>query len=143
MTVIVWKDGQMAADSQAATEYGCITGSVRKVMLLGDDDVYQLGVCGSALAIMPLKRWIARRCKGEPPTLPGGKSYSAILVQNHESGWIIQDGAAEEFDISQPLCIGSGAEIAYGALAMGATPIQAVQAAIDRSIYCGGEIHFV
>ncbi|MBY4639655.1 hypothetical protein K6L44_06520 [Gluconacetobacter entanii] len=142
MTVIVWKDGQMAADSQAATEYGCITGSIRKVMLLGNGK-YQLGVSGTALAIGPLKAWVNGGCDGAPPSPVSGKSYSAILVQDHTHGWIIQDGGAERFDISQPLCIGSGAEIAYGALAMGATPIQAVQAAIDRSIYCGGEIHSV
>lgn len=142
MTVIVWKDGQMVADSQSATEYGCVTGSVRKVMLLGDGR-YQLGVCGTAMAILPLANWIAKECVGSPPAPPGGKSYSAILVQDRRHGLIIQDGGAEEFDVSQPLCIGAGAEIAYGALAMGATPIQAVQAAIDRSIYCGGDIHFV
>lgn len=142
MTVIVWKDGQMAADSQAATEWGCITGAVRKVMLLGDGR-YQLGVSGSAMAITPLRAWIEKDLADPPPSLIGGKSYCALLVRDKEQGLIIQDGGMEVFDISQPLCIGSGAEIAYGALAMGATPIQAVQAAIDRSIHCGGDIHFV
>ncbi|MFS8368255.1 hypothetical protein ACJRO0_12270 [Acetobacter oryzifermentans] len=139
MTVIVWKDGVLAADSQAATEYGCITSSARKVQAIGK---YLVGVSGTAMALGPIADWVRNDCKGNLPEKIGGQSYGALIIGEY-TGAIVENGGIQYVSREDPQCIGSGAEIAYGALHMGASAVEAVEAAIARSIYCGGAVYTV
>lgn len=139
MTIVVWKDGVMAADSQAASEYGCIAPPETKVRKVGE---YVIGIAGTAMALEPLFMWVRAGLKEPLPEKFGGKSYCALII-GFGRGLLIQDGGVQWIDNKDAHCIGGGAEIAYGALHMGATAEEAVQAAIACSIYCGGKVEAV
>ena len=155
MTIIVYRDGVMASDSRI-TDNGIVRGSVSKIFRAP----YGLiaGASGEHGAAKRFERWlcdqrfdggfpapIASSCGSEfdPKTEPG--CFSAIVVHPSTGGhaastWLV-DHRGTFFPIEADfICEGSGREIAMGACAMGAGPVEAVLIAIQYDTGCGGEV---
>lgn len=102
-----------------------------------------VGFAGMPSLWPEFRNWIARGKKGKRPPLKLN-DYELNVVE------IIKDGDGYQITSHEdPGSIviqtdvyadGSGSAIAYGAMAMGASAIEAVAAACERSVYCSGEI---
>jgi ATP-dependent HslUV protease subunit HslV len=127
MTTIAYRDGVMAADSACFNE-GLYEGEVDKIWPLSD--VGLLGCCGEYGAILKVVEWL--KAGGEPklkPRLSRESEFAGLLVK--------REGEVMHYQIGlRPLCImaefhaiGSGRQIAIGAMAAGASAEEAVQIA--------------
>lgn len=134
MTVIVVRGGILCADTIVVSGGNTLCGSVRKWVPVHPDIgggfaafAGELGKASSALRLM------------------ADRQSSGFCV---DAGiWIKADGTVSEkyddsdwFEYDAPFyAIGSGQEVALGALQMGATAEEAVNAAIALSSGCGGK----
>ena len=83
--------------------------------------------------------WVAWARKVGTALVDGGPIGELLVITpSAEVFEVCNDGAA--IPIDKPLAIGSGAQIAMGALHTGVTAARAVRAAIDLDPFCGGEI---
>lgn len=133
MTIVVYRDGQIASDSASWSE-GTYCGSIKKC---GRSEKGLLwGVAGEALAVQDVAKW-ADDPMSEPPTYDD--QNEVIVVWPDETVKHLEKGRWT--DLLAPYHVaGSGMDIAMGALMMGATAIQAVAAAIEHNAYCAGDI---
>ena len=146
MTTIAYKDGVLAGDS-LSTVNGRRSGPMEKTFayrLLGGGACL-IGLCGEPQHFQKVLRDIIKR--EEDPLReeiwPIGE-YMALIALKHEdrperqADVYLFEGAGEPFPVSGPFhAIGSGSEIAIGAMAVGASALQAVHAAIALDIYSG------
>lgn len=139
MSVVVYKDGIMAADSKAYGGKGqCSPGWKRKAHRL--EDGTRVGVV-SACPGEP-ERFVAWLAAGaDPEAWKGDKpDLRALIVKPNGDVYL----AADSCYFSGPIqcdcyAIGSGSEFAFGAMAMGASAEQAVRIAMMHDPNCGGE----
>lgn len=123
MTTIVWKGGVLACDSQSSFgnhKYKC------KTKLQLDDDI-AFAICGALAEGLLIIDW----CRSEEPAPFPGTDDTTVVMMCRRTGkaWTIEHpGAAVPIE-DKLFAAGSGAGIALGALAMGATPEEAVDAA--------------
>lgn len=138
MTTIAYRSGILAADSLIA--YATITNGEReKIARCGD---YLVALAGAAFLRPLLEEWVAEGCNpDEVPSalLDNMDKFAAVIVD--------RDGMAYEFDygyltpIHAPYtAIGSGALLAIGAMAYGATAEEAVKCARCHDKATGGAI---
>lgn len=130
----------MAADS-ATTANGTFTGSSIKIARNKKGDL--AGACGDAIYGHAFRQWFLKDEKGKPPNgadhgKPDSSSQGLIVRRN---------GVIERFDFdgkhlleAEYYAMGSGRDIAFGAMFIGATAIQAVEAAIGHDTCCRGKI---
>lgn len=127
MTTIAYRDGIMAADSGCFND-GLYEGEVDKIWML--PAVGMLGCCGEYGAILKVVEWLMKG--GEParkPRLSRESAFAGLLVK--------LDGEVMHYQLGlRPLriaadfhAIGSGREIAIGAMATGASAVRAVEIA--------------
>jgi len=133
MTTVAWKDGVVAADTQATSEYGAITGHFVKIELLENGSI--LAMLGDACTAYPLRDWfLGDRDKDQP-----GKGMIVVFKRDgrhllyNDGGWQILAPAAFR-------AFGSGGELALGAMAAGASAKEAVEIAIRLNVHTGGEV---
>lgn len=133
MTVIVYKKGIIGADSAVTYGDAIVTRDAQKIArsptgVLG-------GASGGASFLREWVSWIEHGAFGE---LKVPKDSTAMLIR--EGGIIeVHDEDGHSVHGKDFYAIGSGREIALGALYMGATVKQAVEAAVKFNIYCGGK----
>jgi hypothetical protein len=143
MTVIAYRDGLLAADSRVCNNEGVITGSVVKLARREDGAI--AGLCGHAGDVAMFRAWFLA---GNPrpwshPTWEAkdkGQGFAALVIELDGTVQIV-----DEHGVAYPLeaefyARGAGAELALGAMEMGARADQAVEVACRRSVWCGGEI---
>jgi hypothetical protein len=137
VTVVVYRDGVMASDSAVHMD-GIYSGSTTKIArspngMLG-------GGCGDGGAVGRFIDWIKSGASGNFESKAGDRSFGALLV--NPDGTVLalcNDGSA--FPLLAPFYAdGSGSTIAMGAMEMGATAEQAVEAAIKWDSGCRGPI---
>ena len=138
MTTIAYRSGIFAADSLIA--YATITNGQReKITRCGD---YLVALAGAAFLRPILEEWVSEGC--DPEEVP-----SLLLDNMDKFGALIidRDGMAHEFDngFLTPIhadytAIGSGALIAMGAMAHGASAEEAVMAACRHDKATGGPV---
>lgn len=123
MTTIAYRDGVMAADSQATADW--VVYRVSKLVRLPCGGV--AGGCGSATECTEALRWLVRGEKGRRPKL----KYSTIIVAYGDGRVLIHEGKNWEYlPVMGPAAIGSGVQAAMAAmLSFGASPERAVEAA--------------
>lgn len=138
MTTVAYKDGVLAADSCIVEDGGSrrVPGGMKKIVEI-DGDVYSF--CGSVSQFLACIKALAEN--QELPTWEG----STILVKidlkgrvwsNEGNGpWIKADGKYAAF--------GSGSSYAYGAMAVGASAVDAVKAASKFDTSTGGPVRHV
>ena|ERR1700694_4242478 len=135
MTTIAYRDGILAADGRVTDGHLILTDECKKIRRLSDgalfalagDDVYE--------------EKIVEILEDMDSPLPQGKDFTAILVDT-EGRLSIYSGVGDRFLpwYADFAAFGSGAEIAYGAMQMGASAEQAVVAACARNTTTGGAI---
>ena len=138
MTTIAFRSGQLAADTLIA--YTNITnGSRPKIERCG---AYTAALAGSAWLRRPLEEWCRAGCpidKVPQALLDNESSFAALIID--------RDGKVFEFDngyltpvYADYTAIGSGAMLALGAMAHGASAEEAVLAAALHDKNTGGPV---
>lgn len=139
MTIIVYRDGILAADSLVS--WGPLrVATTQKIIRRGDGAL--AGGAGAAGDIASFLAWFFEGGK-----LDGGWSaanpdegFAGIVIEADGRVWQYgRDG--RPFGTEAPFyALGCAAPVALGALAMGASAKQAVKVCIDLEAYCGGPV---
>jgi ATP-dependent HslUV protease subunit HslV len=138
MTVIAYRDGVMAADTLMLI--GGIKQHVRKVLKRRG---YLLGVSGSNCpSDAEMLAWFFQEPGSlSKPNLP--RTKFDMLVVTPDGGIQLWNGGGSFEPILTPFyAVGCGAEVALGAMEMGATAVQAARAAIRWSAGVEGRVTF-
>jgi len=125
MTTIAYRDGLMAADSGAWTTSGTLLGHTDKIDRLEDGTL--IGSAGDYTATVRALEWLAAG-KSEESKPEFGEEEAVLLLIVHSDGAV---GIAMSDLVECPLlgdyfAIGSGCELALGAMAAGARAEEAV-----------------
>lgn len=137
MTTIVYRDGVLAGDTLVSMNGGRY-GQASKVFR-GDDGVIG-GAAGDLSGVDVLGRWIAGGSGDRPSDYSG--DVSGIVV--YPSGQIlVWDGRHMRPIRAQFVSEGSGWQFAFGAMAMGADAVRALEVAMQYDTGTGGEIEVV
>lgn len=139
MTTIAYRDGILAADSQSTTG-NLMLGRSDKIILAGD---FVLAMSGKIWCQKPLTDWLANQ-DGTPDTYPkeliteNGKDFlfDAFVLKDGQPFEII-NGHLIPLKIQYHAC-GSGWEVAVGAMAGGASALEAVKITATVDVYTSG-----
>lgn len=138
MTVIAYRDGVMAADTLASDSVLKVAG-LRKIARGPDGALYGCG--GRASICCEILRWVDGGCEGERPALKREDDTADVLVVRPCGKVSIWTWAGDEdYPADCYLSIGSGSAVAMGAMFVGASAEDAVRAAIEHGIGCGGTV---
>lgn len=137
MTIIAWRDGIVAADSLATSDDVVTSRKFKKIRRMADGRV--AAMMGAAVGAQEILRWIEGGEVGEQPRFEGEKSATVVVIG--PEGLTSYDEYGKELISEAPYrAFGCGRDLALGAMAAGATAEEAVRAACEHSVYCGGEI---
>jgi ATP-dependent protease HslVU (ClpYQ) peptidase subunit len=132
MTTIATDGETMAGDGLMTGNGAIFSTEEQKVRQLKDGTL--VGCCGNSYNAPAFIEWLEG---GEKPEL--SEDFEALVL--------LPDGTCRGYDhklrwISLPLpqATGSGQDFALGAMAVGASPEEAVKAACERSVNSGGKI---
>lgn len=138
MTIIVYKDGVMASDSQISSNdwhYGWSEKTARN--LRGD----LLGASGDQGFMVRMLQWFLAGEKTSPPSArDGDKHYDCMIVRSKSQQILTLSDTTFCPLENASHAIGSGRTFALGAMEHGASAVDAVKTAIKFDLYCGGEI---
>jgi ATP-dependent protease HslVU (ClpYQ) peptidase subunit len=140
MTIIVWDGATLAADRRAVS--GTLKRSMTKIFRHGD---ILFGGAGVWTTLEAMRSWVMGGCVfGEFPTLPKDdrdREVTSLWVVNRNGTILKFEDSPYPIRYNDPIFAdGSGREFAYGAMAMGANALEAVQIACQYDIYCGGGV---
>lgn len=146
MTVIVYRDGIMAADS-LATAGDRMTGHCKKVFKANTPRGSEVfGVAGAATYIPLVRAYLEGTGPVPMPNdvergVPQADRHGyAVIVASAAGVRVICDGCESDAPEAPYHVIGCGSMFAQGALAVGASAEDAVKATIAGSPWCGGPI---
>lgn len=133
MTTLAYRAGILAADS-LVTCNGLRDGHVTKIVRIGK---VLVGGSGSSAVCLRFREWVAAGLKGDSP-FQDGDSGNGLVVS--EAGVVCWSGNGP-VKINMPFySLGSGYQVALGAMDQGASAEEAVRAAIRWDIGSGGEV---
>ena len=133
MTTIAYRDGILVADT-VANRGGLLTGGITKIFRLDDGRLF--GAAGGAGYNGAFLRWAAAGCKGDPPEAKAeDNSWDTGLIFLPDGELIIYEPGGHFSQRPPYYAIGSGKEIAAGAMWAGASAEQAVMAAVEHDPY--------
>lgn len=135
MTVVVWDGKDLAVDSHASD--GKAKGRATKVWRYESS---LLTGSGHLASILEMVEWVVTGAS--PLKFPKCQQgpRQCVLIRLGPDGISRWESTPYPIQMSgEPFAYGAGAEFAYGALHMGASAAQAVDAAIRYSPYCFGE----
>jgi hypothetical protein len=138
MTVIVYRDGVMASDTMGSRANIKAYGFVK--MAVGVDGAVH-GGSGDWCKISKYMDWVRGGYVGECPAPEANDEGSCdfhVLIADAGGCSVLTHKGREPSP--EYAATGSGLEIAYGALFMGASAADAVRAAIHHADGCGGEV---
>ena len=126
----------MAGDGQCQDHMDTITDmALRKVHRLADGRI--VGGAGNSFDVLAWRDWLESGKQGDCP-IDSDRFTGIILHPDGVVHWV--DHKGREYPSQPPVACGSGQDYAFGAFHMGATPEQAVAAAVARDVYSGGAI---
>ena len=134
MTVIVYRDGVMASDGGSWA--GCAShGWADKLARASDGTLY--GFAGNAAEAATFITWVRNGRQGDAPALrqtDNGEQSSVIVLIAESDGTLglLTAYGTERFAAPAYMAIGAEADVAFGALYMGATAEQAIAAACEH-----------
>ena len=138
MTTIAYRDGIMAADSMLS-DYHDIKRGTKKIFVLDDAVV---GTAGDDDAITRFLEWW--REGHDLSKRPKRVGDCHILIVPSKGRPEIWDESYTGEPVAESFCaIGSGRAIAYGALEMGASAKEAVQAACKWNVHTRGPVKVI
>jgi len=134
MTTIAFKNGVLAADTALTSGVDAFAGEMTKIAMCDD---FMGGASGNILDISKFLDWVEEGADFKNLPEFEGSINSLLISKKHEVRTVGKGG------ISRPIeapfhAIGSGEEAAKGALIVGATAKEAVEAAIHIDLYSGG-----
>lgn len=136
MTTIATDGKSMAGDGQVQDHCDMIVATDRhKVFRLSDGRI--VGAAGNSADAHAWCKWLDNNKDGPCPIQ--SEQFAGLILQCDGSVLWVDHKGREELTPT-PCAIGSGQEIAIGAMDAGATPDQAVAIACKRDIYSGGTI---
>lgn len=148
MTVITYRDGVLAADSFEThqTEAGGVRiRQCEKLWMYPEVGVIAAMTGDSGASIAAIDYYIARlRCPDsvtEPPEFDDETGFEVVILDS-DGLWSMDQWLRPVQVIEPYFATGCGESAARGAMYMGATAVQAVEAAIEFSPYCGGQVWF-
>lgn len=136
MTTIAYRDGVLAADTQATDGHGCTNGRVIKVERRGP---FLAASAGQACFARRFLDWFRSGMPGDPEI--GNAECNADGMIFMPDGRIIEFSPFGSKTVhAEFYSTGSGMDYALGAMAMGATAEEAVRVAARFDNSTGGEI---
>ncbi len=137
MTTIAWDGKTLAADTQIS-RCGNASAKTIKIRRIGS---LLVGGAGTTSLVQRFMGWLVSGAQGYPPTLQIGESSACVMVITPE-GWIVEWNGDHPPDMTRAdfAAWGSGADIALGALAVGASAARAVEAAARLDNHTGGPV---
>lgn len=138
MTIIVCGNRRMVADSRATTAGTIERLEISKLKRLSNGGIagFAGNVAKKTECILKLEQVISGEAHWHE-IAPEGEYSLIYLSPGNRLTHLDSEGS---FRVKEPYAIGSGFEIAYGALDAGASLEDAVKIAINRNIFCGGAI---
>lgn len=133
MTTIAYRDGVLAADTLATSndvrdDYGPKIWRVGRLLV---------GASGSRPLCLRFRDWVANGMGGESPFYGDNKGNGIVIAPDSVVAW----SESGSWPVAAPFySLGSGYQLAMGAMEMGATAEQAVAASIKHDCLSGGEI---
>lgn len=143
MTAICYRDGIFAADT-AVMASGIRVGNVKKIIRATDGTLCSFA--GDTGPQTELAKWLEEgRATGQrfDPKSGEGGSFGAIIVQPDGIVWRMDHNGHLFIIEAEWHTEGACIEIMTGALAMGATAVEAVTIACKYSKYAGGPVQVV
>lgn len=136
MTTIATDGNSMAGDGLAVDHLETVVALNRpKVMRLDDGRI--IGGAGNSFDLESWRGWLNGGKQGDCPIQ---SEQFAGLILNPCGGVDWVDHKGRELRTPTPCAVGSGQDLAIGAMEAGATPAEAVVIACRRDIHSGGEI---
>lgn len=139
MTIIVFRDGVLAADSQITTG-GIFDVAIKKIA--ANKAGWLGGSCGDLGAVSAFAAWIERGNK-KLLEFEAEDKFEGILINPLGAVLYVEKHGRKTPMSADYYTLGSGGNVALGALAHGATAIEAVEIAIKLVTSCGGPIHHI
>ena len=138
MTTVATDGRSMAGDGQTLSANDIILcRNSPKVLRLDDGSL--LGCSGNADVKYKLRGWIEAGCVGPFPELK--TAFAAMwLIRPNEGRYFSENTQADFIEMEFPFAIGSGSEVALGAMEAGLSPLEAVTIAAKRDPFTGGKI---
>jgi len=136
MSIVVFHNGILAGDS-LVTQGDMIIGSAPKVF---ETEWGAWGAVGPLELIDKAKKWATHRTKPDEINTPEFDLISVECYDDKLNVWHFCDEGKCQYDPMKGIAIGSGAPVAYGALQLGASAVEAVEAACNVMVNCGGPI---
>lgn len=136
MTTIAYRDGVLAADTQS-TEHDRIYGKIVKIRKRGG---LLASFSGEACMGRAFADWFVGGMEGEAPEMELGEQTATGIIYFHPRKWLIHDKYGWDSYEAPFYAHGSGAELAIGAMEMGASAEGAVRVASIHDIYTGGDV---
>ena len=133
MTIIVWRNGIIAADSQ--TTNGVLAGKTKKLFKLKNAAIGFAGLLTDGLKLIEF----LKSDEDKPPEL--SEDFESLMMDLRTGKCAYYDRTLIAIKIMDKFeTIGTGSELAIGAMEHGATAIEAVRVAIKRDINSGGRV---
>lgn len=137
MTTVAYRDGIIASDS-LITSGGARAGlTARKIRKIGGALVAGCGFIGELERFVS---WVAGGMKGDDP-LRGGETTALLIAPGQPL--LMFAGAGPWAVESDFIAMGSGEDFAFGAMAHGASAVEAVEIAIRFDVYSGGPVRTI
>lgn len=154
MTVIVYRDGMIASDSQVIGRAWTTMGGFAKVgKRVFDGKVYLYGATGETAYAAKFDRWMQSEAfevfittgEGHPNLEPAARDEQCTgLLFTPDHKCIRFEGNYPHYELTAPyFAFGTGDNFATGALAMGATAAQAVEVAMQYDILSNGPVQYL
>jgi ATP-dependent protease HslVU (ClpYQ) peptidase subunit len=136
MTTIAYRAGKLAYDTQMSC--GTLIRRVHKAWKFKDGSLF--AISGSVYDSLKIKRWAESGYKGKGPTIEETTSVECMHVR-HDGVYLI-DGDLVLLPVSGDFhAIGCGGGVALGAMAHGATALEAIQTAAEFDAGTSGPFH--
>lgn len=136
MTVIVWDGTTLAADKQATN-----SGLKCKVTKIHRINGHLIGFSGEFDYAQSMLKWFENGAEVDkfPKHQEDNDKWVGVLVITPDKRVLKYERSPVPMDFTENgvLCIGSGRDFAFGALAMGADAVKAVQIACAYEASCG------
>lgn len=133
MTTIVTDGESMAADRRVTGD-GLVHGETGKIRMADNGDI--IGLAGTAFDLDSFVAWYN---SDRTDSVQIHEITEALVLQT-DGRVFCYNHQGRSFEHSLPAAIGSGSALAYGAIAAGASPAQAVLIASERDIYSGNGV---
>lgn len=137
MTTVAWDGVSLAADSQATTSSGV---RCRATKIVKSPNGFVAAGAGGLNSITPWLRWVAAGLKPDDQPTTLDKESTLLIVDPRGRAYTFEGSAVRLPMRDKQWAIGSGSDLALGAMAMGADARTAVKVAAKFDVYTGGRV---